>query len=305
VVSLPRKLEDARVLIAREELDVLVYTDIGMEPLTYFLAFARLAPVQCVTWGHPVTTGIPTMDYFLSSIHLETAEADGHYTETLVRLDRVNTCYREPRLTTPARSRADFGLGEDAHLYVCTQTLFKFHPEFDAILGQILRGDPEGRVVLIEGQLGHWMQLLNDRFRRTIPDVAGRIVVLPRLSQEDFLHLQALADVLLDTLHFGGGNTSYEALAFGTPIVTLPGPFLRSRITYACYRQMGVLDCIAEDPGEYVRIALRLGTDRPWRDSVRSRILDRKHLLYEDDAAVQELERFFLEATTAHHAASP
>lgn len=296
VVTLPRKLEDARRLIAEEELDVLLYTDIGMEPLTYFLAFARLAPVQCVTWGHPVTTGIPTIDYFLSSTHLEPEEADGHYTETLVRLERVNTYYQEPRLTSPARCRADFGLGEDSHLYLCTQTLFKFHPEFDAILGQILRGDPEGRVVLIEGQLGHWTQLLGDRFRRTIPDVAGRIVVLPRLSREDFLHLQALADVLLDTIHFGGGNTSYEALAFGTPIVTLPAPFLRGRITHACYRQMGVLDCLAEGPEDYARIALRLGTDRAWRDSVRSRILDRKHLLYEDGAAVRELERFFLEA---------
>jgi len=38
-----------------------------------------------------------------------------------------------------------------------------------------------------------------------------------------FLHLQALADVLLDTIHFGGGNTSLEAFAFGTPVVTLPG----------------------------------------------------------------------------------
>ena len=67
VVTLPRNLDLARRQIADQELDVLYYADIGMDPLTYFLAFARLAPVQCVTWGHPVTTGIPTIDYFLSS----------------------------------------------------------------------------------------------------------------------------------------------------------------------------------------------------------------------------------------------
>ncbi len=45
-------------------LDILFYPDLGMTPLTYFLAFARLAPVQCVSWGHPVTTGIPAHRLF-------------------------------------------------------------------------------------------------------------------------------------------------------------------------------------------------------------------------------------------------
>lgn len=42
----PRSLDEARRVVAKEELDVLVYPDIGMEALTYFMAFARLAPVQ-------------------------------------------------------------------------------------------------------------------------------------------------------------------------------------------------------------------------------------------------------------------
>ena len=77
VVTLPRKLEAARQQVADQQLDLLYYADIGMDALTYYLAFARLAPVQCVTWGHPVTTGIPTMDYFLSSTHLEASNNAG------------------------------------------------------------------------------------------------------------------------------------------------------------------------------------------------------------------------------------
>jgi tetratricopeptide (TPR) repeat protein len=78
VVTLTPNLDRARHEIADEDLDVLFYTDIGMEPVTYFLAFARLAPVQCVTWGHPVTTGIRNLDYFISSIQLEPNDADEH-----------------------------------------------------------------------------------------------------------------------------------------------------------------------------------------------------------------------------------
>jgi protein O-GlcNAc transferase len=208
----------------------------------------------------------------------------------------INTFYYEPRISPPVKGRAALGLPEAANLYVCTQSLFKIHPEFDAVLGAVLRGDPSGRLVLIEGMCADWKPLLLNRFRRSFPGEADRVVFLPRLTQEGFLHLQAQADVLLDTTHFGGGNTSYEAFAFGTPIVTRAGAFLRDRITLACYQQMGLTDCIAATDTDYVRIALRLGLDPAWREHVRTEILARKHRLYEDGEAVRELEEFFLGA---------
>lgn len=296
VLTLPGNLEDARRLIADERLDVLVYTDIGMDPVTYLLAFACLAPVQCAAWGHPVTTGLATIDYFLSSKLLEPADADEHYTEKLIRLESVNTCYTEPTLPGPAKSRSDLGLPETGHLYVCTQTLYKLHPEFDAVISGILRGDPNGWVILLAGADPHWKELLVERFRRGFPDRADRVLFLPSVSQDDFLHLQALADVLLDTFPFGGGNTTLEALAFGTPVVTLPGAFLRGRITSACYQQMGVTDCIASSTEDYVRIALRLGMDPEWRQEIREQILARKHVLYDNQNAVRELETFLKQA---------
>ena len=105
-VVLSLRLAEAREQIASRELDVLVYTDIGMESLTYFLAFARLARVQCVTLGHPVTSGIPTIDYFLSSDLLEPADADAHYTERLVRFANSPHYLSAPRIGgTAAQSR--------------------------------------------------------------------------------------------------------------------------------------------------------------------------------------------------------
>jgi predicted O-linked N-acetylglucosamine transferase (SPINDLY family) len=299
VVTLPRSLDAARRQIADEGLDVLYYTDIGMDPLTYFLAFARLAPVQCVSWGHPVTSGIPTIDYFLSCDAMEPQGAEAHYTERLVRFGRVNTDYAEPERTSPVKTRRDFGLDDGAHVYACTQSLYKMHPEFDAVLGAILRGDPQGVVVLLSGYHPHWDRTLIGRFRRAFPGEADRVRFLPRQSPADFLQLQAASDVLLDTFPFGGGTTCYEAFAFGTPVVTLPGASLRGRIALALYHQMGVPDCVATDPEDYVRIALRLGTDPSWRGQVSARILARKHRLFEDAEAVRELEQFLLAVARA------
>ena len=116
------------------------------------LAFARLAPVQCATWGHPVTTGIPTIDYFISNVDAEPADAAEHYTEQLVRMKNLPTYYAPPSVSSATRSRKDFGLEEKAHLYLCPQSLFKMHPEFDGILSAILRADPKGRIVLVNGR---------------------------------------------------------------------------------------------------------------------------------------------------------
>lgn len=295
VVALSPHLASAQRQIAEQKLDLLFYPDIGMDPLTYYLACARLARVQCAGSGHPVTTGIPTIDYFLSDVDLEPANAVEHYTEQLVRMRNFPFYFGRPLAVLPG-SRADFGLDREVHLYVCAQTLFKVHPEFDALLSGILKADPRGRILFFDGLHPYWTRLLLDRFRRTIPGAEDRIRFFPRQSNEDFRRLISQADVLLDTIHFSGGTSSFEAFAAGTPIVTLPGEFLRGRVTYACYRKMGVMDCVAADRDEYVRLAVRLGTDPEWREAIKNKILGANRVLFENNAGVRELERFFVEA---------
>lgn len=297
-VEVPGDVGAALQAIAGLGLDILYLTDVGMDALTSTLAFSRLAPVQCATWGHPVTTGLPTVDYFISSRDLELPEADSQYTERLVRLPRLAVCYDRPAPREDRADRSAFGLPPGAHLYVCPQTLFKFHPEFDAILGAILRADPAGLLVLIEGKFPQWTDRLRRRFSGTLGEEAARVRFLPPRPRERFLDLLAVADVMLDPIHFGGGNTSYEALAQGVPIVTLPSSFLRGRLTYALYRQMGLPDLVAADGSDYARRAVALGTDADHREAMRRRIREAGGILYDDVAAIRDLEAFFVEAVT-------
>ena len=294
-VEVPRDLPAARQAVADQGLDILYYPDICMDPFTHALAFSRLAPVQCVSWGHPDTTGIETLDYFISSDALETDEPDPPYTETLVRLPDLAVYYRRPELAAGVGNRAEFGLAADDHIYACPQSLFKFHPDFDEVLAGILRGDPQGLLVLTQGPNPYWERLLRQRFAVTLTEVQQRVRVLPAMPRDRFMRLLAQADVLLDPLHFGGGNTSYEGLAVGTPNVTLPSSFLRGRITYALYRQMGMMDCVVGTTREYVELALKIGMDRTYRDSLRQKILALNGVLYENAAGVRQLERFFVE----------
>ena len=295
VLQLPKDLAGAREAIAAAEFDLLLYADIGMEALTYYLAFARLAPVQCVTWGHPVTTGIPGMDYYLSARDWEPPDGDQHYSERLIRLTHPPTYYYRPR-ETGGRVPT---LPDDSTVYACLQTLFKLHPSFDALLAEILRRDPRGRVFLVEGARPSWGRQLRERFERSIPDVAQRIHFLPNLPYADYLGLVVRADCLLDTTGFGGGSTSLEAFHLARPVVTWPGAFMRGRLTYGFYRRMGILDTVADSAKRYVEIAVRLANDRPWRESLHSRIAAASPVLFEDAGAPAELSRFFKAAIEA------
>jgi predicted O-linked N-acetylglucosamine transferase (SPINDLY family) len=296
VVVLPTKLKLARKKIASHPLDILFYLDIGMEPLTYFLAFSRMAPVQCVTWGHPVTTGIPNIDYYISSETAEPPGSQSHYSERLVLLKRlVMHCYR-PKMDDEVPSREKFGLSPVHKLYVCPQTLFKLHPDFDGILEEILRHDPHGLVVLFKGKHSHWEKLLLERFACTIPDVISRVRFLPRMPKKDYLSFLRVADVLLDTLHFSGGYTSLLSFACGVPVVTWPGTQMRGRLTLALYKQMGVMDCVADDPQSYANIACKAANDKTWADEVRRKIKTHADVLFEDNEVVRELESFFEKA---------
>ncbi len=129
-----------------------------------------------------------------------------------------------------------------------------------------------------------------------ISDVVNRIHWLPPLDFTDFMNLIAISDVMLDTIHYSGGNTTHEALATGIPVVTMPSPFLRGRLTLGRYLKMGVLDGVVNSPEEYIDKAVQLGTDVSYREAVRARILAANHVLYEDIEAVQEFQQFFRQA---------
>lgn len=294
VVVLPAGLDRAREAIAREEPNVLFYPDIGMDPVTYFLAFARLAPVQCATWGHPVTTGLPTIDYYLSCDAAEPEGAEAHYTERLVRLGGLPFSYHRPPPPEPPKTRADFNLGEGETIYFLAQNLFKVHPDMDEPLAEILRRDPNGIILMLEGQDRSWGEAIRDRLRHRLGDDEERVVFLPRQNHEDYMRLLALSDVSLDSFPFSGGNTTYQALAMGTPVVTLPGDYLRGRLSLAIYRRLKMTDCVARNASDYARIAVRLGTDTAFREKIGGRIEAGSDEIFDDPVFLAEAEEFLL-----------
>ena len=294
-VHLPVNLDRAREVIAGLELDVLIYLDIGMGPFSYFLAFSRLARVQCVLGGHPVTTGIKNIDYFLSTELTEPANADEHYSEKLVRFKKATSYFARPSIPATLKSRRELGLPEGRRLYMCPTKLQKMHPDFDEAIARILTIDKEGIVVLFEdGMYPVWKENLVKRFEMTIPaEVRERVIFLPWLrNKADFFSALTEADVILDPFHFGSGSTLSFIFATGTPLVTKPGEFMRGRIGMGHCTAMGLTECIAEDTAAYAEKAVAIATDRSLRDRIGAKILKNNSVYYENLQAVEELSDF-------------
>ncbi|CAM9316140.1 unnamed protein product, partial [Laminaria digitata] len=240
--SLPSDKDGTRQTITALALDVLVFGDVGMDALTTGLAYGHLAPVQVAFWGHPGTTGLPAIDYFVTSDlfegetdrrikwHVDPAlcgadrweDRQGAFSEQLVRLDGLSIIFDDPvqtfdhnpdndATTTLARENAN-----RPRLYVCAQSLMKMHPAFDAVLAGILTADPLAHVVLLrDSRQLLWHSRFRRRLRTATPTAArggfwNRVKFVSPLSGRDFFRLQCRADVVLDPFPFGGGVTMLE-----------------------------------------------------------------------------------------------
>lgn len=288
---IPQNLEAVCQQIIDDKLHILVFPEIGMDAPTIQIAALRLAPVQCSAWGHPVTSGLPTIDYFISSELMEPENAQLHYSETLIKLPNIGVAYPKPIVGQLTQSRSDFNLREDAVIYLCCQAPFKYLPQYDFILAQIALRVPQAQFIFPRGEL------LRSRLKRAFAavnlDSEDYCLFRKILTRQDYIAINFLSDVFLDTFTWSGGNTSLEAIACNLPIVTCPGEFMRGLHAYSFLKMLGVTDTIAKNEAEYIEIAVKLGTDSEWRRDVAERMSLRQDNLFDDRVCVTALEAFY------------
>lgn len=275
----------------------LIYPGLLMDVSSLQLAAQRLASVQCNSWGHPETSGLSTVDYFLSSDLMEPPDAQACYTEKLVRLPNLSIYY-EPVAAEPVSvTREGLGLRAGATAFWSAQSLFKYLPQYDDVFVRIAQAVGDCQFVFLR----HFgaprvTQLVRERLERAFSAAGMRAehhcVFLNRMSQSQFAAAAGLCDVFLDSIGWSGCNSALECLPQALPIVTFEGPTMRGRHSAAILRMIDVTDTIAATVDDYVAIATRLGQDTQFRQTMSSRMAENRHRLYEDRAPVIALENF-------------
>jgi len=303
-------IEEARKQIENEKLDILVYCELGMDPRSLFIAYSRLAPVQCNTWGHSDSSGIDTIDYYVSSKYYE---KDGYnqenYSEKLIALDSLCTYYYNPlvpigytdmpinyqwynklwnpyKLNKMLKTRYNFGFSDKNTIYSCLQTTFKFNPEFHQVFKKILDNDPNALIILLNSD--DLIPTVLKQLEELLGKDMNRIHVLQKQAIYNYFSLIQFSDVILDYYPFGGCNSSLDAFSLGTPVVTLPSNFISGRFSYGFYQKMGIMDLVASNFDNYVELAIKCANNKEWRNTLSKQILEKTSVLFNEQKSIDD-----------------
>jgi protein O-GlcNAc transferase len=284
-----------RARILADAPHVLIYLDIGMEQTAVRLAALRLARVQCTTWGHPDTSGLPTIDYYLSSEAMEPPGGDAHYTEQLVRLPGLGIHYMPPPDEGGVMQRTTVGLRDDAVVYLCCQSLSKYLPRDDAVWPRIAARAPAAQFLFLSAPSGNGDAVFRARLARAFADAGldwtRHCVLATPVPHAAFPALLRVADVFLDSIGWSGCNSTLEAVACDLPVVTTPTGLMRGRHTAAILTCMGLAHRVALDVDGYVENAVRLA-DAGERARFVAELRAGRPRVFEDPTPVRALEDF-------------
>jgi len=290
-------LEDWASCILNAQIDALLFPEIGMHGLTTQIANLRLAPLQLVAWGHPETTGIANIDYFISSELLETPHSERAYSEHLFTLPSLGCTYKELNIVPTKIDLKTLGINPDITTLLCPGNLFKYSPDFDWVYPQIAsRLGPCQFIFLFKDGVGFdvFKNRLRVAFANLGLDLNEFVVFVPWLNPQEFFGLMQQVDLFIDSLGFSGFNTAMQAVECALPIIAKEGEFMRGRFASAILSKMGLHECIAQTCEAYIELVVKVAKDPSLRELLRQKIINTRGLLFDDSSPIRAFEQFLI-----------
>jgi protein O-GlcNAc transferase len=306
-ISGPKTLSQWVAAMREQNCEILLYPAVGLDPTALKLASLRLAPVQVNNWGHPDTSGLPTLDYYVSANCFEPADAQNHYSEQLVLLPHLGNRMQPLALTPSDPGFAAMNIDLEKPILVCPGTPFKYQPEHDHVFVEIARRVPEAQLVFFRPSATALANLLEIRITKEFEaaglNVRDHVRFIRWLNFHEYHCLLRHADVLLDTIGFSGYNTAVQAIECGLPLVTREGRFLRGRLSSGVLRRMNLEELIVQSKPDYVNLVVRLVTDPQYQTHIRHEIEQRRSVLFDDQSAMGPFQDFL--ASVARPGSAP
>ena len=256
--------ESAALLIA-DDIDVLVDLSGLLDAARPGVHQHRPARTQLLLFGTPATLAIPGVDAMIGDAVVLAADEPGL---------RMPGCYLpvDPRWTDwamqgDAPKRGEHGLPDGVPVLCCFNTAYKIEPRIFNAWMTILKRCPESVLWLLAADAATRQNLRTHAERAGIDET--RLVFADRRPLKEHLKRMRLADVFVDTLHYGAHVTAMQALAAGLPLLTIRGDRFSARVGASALIHAGLADLVATDLDDYVERALqfcqRSATSAHWR----------------------------------------
>ena len=294
---LNQSVVDSAQFIKNQNLDALLYPEIGMDTISRALSCLRLAPLQIAAWGHPETSGLPTIDCYLSADLFETSTSDLYYSEELIRLPNLGTYIEFPTVQKTDVDLIRLGINPDEPMLICAGSPSKYTPEHDHIFTDIAGRLGSCQFIFFDFEENLTL-ILKDRLKTAFSnsnlEIAQFVHFIPFLKKEEFHSLMQKAHLYLDTIGFSGFNTAMQALLCDLPIITIEGEFMRGKLASGILHRMGMPDLICHSTEEYIDRVLVLIQNKDAHNKYKSQISKNLHTIFNDLEPIRKLETLLL-----------
>ena len=288
---LPQNIHQQVRAIREAALDVVIIgTNVtAVSNAVALIALHRLAPLQLVSFCSPVSSGMRSIDGYITGSLNYLPGLQEHFSEQLYLCDGPPGCLDytvEAKGHDAHFDRASLGIASDDVVFVNAAACFKILPEMQETWAKILAAVPKSRLVLLPFNPNWASAFPVKQFERSLTEMCARhgvarerfILTKSLPSRADVKSLERIADVYLDTFPFSGSISVIDPLEIGLPPVIQEGATHRSRMASALLRELGVPELVTASEAEYITLAVKLGTDLGFRQKTSSSILEKMAL---------------------------
>ncbi len=255
--------------IARNDFQLAYYPDMGMSQEAIYLANMRIAPIQCMGTGHPVTSACREMDYFISGAEVETKDRpEENYDERLVLLPGLSAQPVRPAYTPEFPEKPEHFIVNIPWMHMKNN-----HPMAEVLKTILERAKRAVHYSIFPGcsatRNSSHMAMVQD-YARILP--RDRFFVHPQHAYPDYMRHQEKGRFTMHSYPFGGGTTAVDALVIGCPLTVLRGRHEYNRFSSALLERIGMGELVADSKEEWIELCLRLIDDEAYLADVTRRV---------------------------------
>ncbi len=287
-------VEELAELVIAQQIDILLDLS-GHSAFNRLRLFAlKPAPVQATWIGYFHSTGLSSIDYFISDPYTTPAGSSQLFSEIPARLPHSRFCYTAPEFAPPVVKPAFETLGSIT--FGSFNRLAKLTDPVIQAWVRIVMGVEDARLLIKARELSEpeMAQRIRDKFESYgLPP--QRLILRPASGHPQMLQEYAEVDIALDPFPFNGGMTTLESLWMGVPVLALVGNSVVSRQSTSMLSNIGLEELLFDDVESYVAGALALAHDRPRITALRRAIRPkmRRSPLCDAQQFTQDLELMY------------
>jgi HMW1C N-terminal/HMW1 domain 2 len=265
--------------------DIVYFLGVGMISQVIALASLRLAPVQCVSFGHTATTRSPAIDYFI--VPEDFVGSTDCFSEQVLPLPKEAMPFVERPLPDAARARAPESEKDGIVRIAIPAATMKLNPRFFEALRQIAARvrTPVQFIFMPLTAVGLSHLELGRQLRAQVP----HSIAFSEAPFDVYAERLAACDLFLCPFPYGNMNSIVDAAGLGLTGVCLDGAEAHAHADVAIFARLGFpAELAARNVDEYVAATARLIDDAEWRAQCRqtARNSDFNRGFYQGDASL-------------------